>query len=79
MGIIDIVLVTLGVIIVGIYATMNIAKLIRYRNRVHFLIEEEKMTPIQAKNKANQEIYNKKSKRKNQEQTMTDNDKPFEN
>lgn len=79
MGIIDIILVTLGGIVVILYATFSILKLTRYRNRVKYLMQYENKTLIQAKEQANQEIYTKKSKRKAQEEEMKEQDKPFEN
>lgn len=79
MGIIDIILVSLGGIVVILYATFSILKLTRYRNRVKYLMTEENKTLIQAKEQANQEIYGKRNKHKKQEEEMKEQDKPFEN
>ena len=71
-SVIDIVLVCLGVTLIIIYATVQIIKLKRYRSRVRYLVENEHLTLIQAKDQANQEMYNKKKKNKEQENKEKD-------
>lgn len=68
----DIILFSIGGLIIIFYAYVQIKKTIRWRKRFRQLVNEEGKSPIEAKEIANKEIYKKTKKDKKAKQEQED-------